>query len=73
MKVDVFKGRDGRYALLTQDDRVTLPEEFGPWKRLDEMEISPGDPDRVGVPTAVALKHLEERGSHFFQLSITIE
>jgi hypothetical protein len=69
----VFKGLDGRYAILAKDDTTQLPEEFAPWRKLGEMVINPDDPDRLGVPTAVCLKNLESHGSHFIQLSATID
>lgn len=73
MHVFGFKGSGGWYALLAKDDIQALPEEYGPWKKFNEMELSPGDPDTVGVPTAQALDNLETLGGHLFQLNMTFE
>jgi len=70
MKAYCFKAQEGRCAILAMDDPASLPEEFGPWKRLGEMEIHPSDPDRLGMPTAICLDNLEAHGSHFFQLKM---
>lgn len=73
MKAYGFMGTDGRCALLARDDPKQLPDEFEPWKAVGEMEIKPGDPDRLGLPTDVTLANLQEHGCHFFQLTMTWE
>lgn len=73
MLIHCFTAPEGRCAALVDDDPTSLPAEFGPWKKLGEMEINPGDPDRLGMPTAETLEILETHGHYFFQLSITFE
>jgi len=73
MLIYCFKASEGRCAALVDDDSGSLPADLGPWKKLGEMEINPGDPDRLGMPTAETLENLETHGRHFFQLSITFE
>ena len=73
MNIHCYAGLDGRCAALANDDRTLLPDEFGPWKKLGEMEIQPGDPDRLGMPTAMTIDNLTTYGCHFFQLRMTIE
>jgi hypothetical protein len=73
MKAYCYAGEDGRCAALARDDRALLPDEFGPWRKLGEMEIQPDDPDRLGMPTAICLENLTTHGTHFFQLKMTFE
>lgn len=73
MNVHAFKGADGRYAILREEDHALLPGELGPWSKLGELEIRPEDPDRLGVPTAQTLENLSAYGCHFFQLTMTFE
>ena len=73
MIVLCFAGLDGRYAALANDDSSLLPDEFGPWRKLGQMEVQPSDPDRLGMPTAATLENLATHGCHFFQLRATIE
>lgn len=73
MHVFGFKGSSGWYALLAEDNIQALPEEHGPWKKFNEMELNPGDPDTVGVPTAQALANLATLGGHLFRIKATFE
>ena len=68
-----FKGSDGRYALLAQDNMESLPAEFGPWQKSHDLELNPGDPDRLGVPTAETLANIETHGCHYCQFKMTFE
>lgn len=68
-----YKGPEGRYALLAQNAPESLPEQWGPWKRLGEVELNPGDPDQLGVPTLQALANIETHGCYIFQLTMTFE
>ncbi len=73
MKIYAYSAPQGRCAALAADDTSLLPDEFGPWERLGEMEINPGDPDRLGMPTDVTLDNLQTHGTHFFKLEMTFE
>ena len=37
------------------------------------MELNPGDPDTIGIPTAQCLANVEANGCHIFQLRVTFE
>ena len=68
-----FRAPDGWFALMDEDKPELLPQIIGPWESYREMELNPGDPDTIGIPTAQCLANVEAHGCHIFQLRVTFE
>jgi hypothetical protein len=68
-----FEAPDGWFALMDEEKPELLPEALGPWEKYAEMDLNPGDPDTIGIPTAQCLANVKTHGCHIFQLKMTFE